>query len=57
MFTVLLVNMRGYKSKETSLKKVADTLKPSMILLNETLLTGKTKVSMSPFFMVVQKQN
>ena len=41
--------MRGYKSKETSLKKVAKKLMPSMILLNETLLTGKTKVSMSPF--------
>ena len=41
--------MRGYNSKKASLKKVASTLMPSMILLNETLLTGKSRVAMSPF--------
>ena len=31
------------------MKKVASTLMPSMILLNETLLPGKSKVAMTPF--------
>ena len=48
-FSVLLVNLRGYVSKERSLKKVLKKTKPSMVALNETLLTGKRKVSLLPY--------
>ena len=42
-FTILLVNMRGYKSKERSLMNVIKKRTPSIVTLNETLLTGKNK--------------
>ena len=48
-FTVLLSNIRGYKSKEHSLKKIIKKVKPSMILLNETQLIGNMKVSLKPY--------
>ena len=45
MFTVLLTNLRGFKSKETSLRKIVSEKSPSLILMNETLLVGSMKVS------------
>ena len=48
-FTVLLSNIRGYKSKENSLKKIIKKVTPSMILLNETQLVGKMNVSLKPY--------
>ena len=49
VFSVLLVNMRGFKSKKKSLVKVIKKTSASMVALNETLLTGKTKMSLPPF--------
>ena len=48
-FSILLINLRGYKSKETSLKKIIKTVQPSAVLLNETLLSGRMKVSLFPY--------
>ena len=48
-FTILMVNMRGIKSKEGSLKKILRKVKPSAVTLNETLLTGNMKVSIPPY--------
>ena len=48
-FTVLLTNLRGYKSKEHSLKKIVKKVKPSMVLMNETQMLGKMKVSPTPY--------
>ena len=47
--SILLVNIRGYKSKEASLKKVIEKASPSIILLNETLLTGNMKVKINTY--------
>ena len=41
--------MRGFKSKERSLMKVMKKTSASMVALNETLLTGKTKVSLPSY--------
>ena len=41
--------MRGFKSKKKSLVKVIKKTSASMVALNETLLTGKTKMSLPPF--------
>ena len=49
IFTVLLSNLRGYKSKEYSLKKIIKKVKPSVIILNETQLIGNMKVSLKPY--------
>ena len=48
-FSVLLVNLRGYKSKEMSLKKLIKRTRPSLVAMNETLLSGNMKVSMPPY--------
>ena len=48
-FSVLLVNLRGYKSKEMSLRKFVKKIRPSVVAMNETLLTGNMKVSMPPY--------
>ena len=45
-FSVLLVNLRGYKSKEMSLKKLVKKVRPSLVAMNETLMTGNMKVFM-----------
>ena len=47
-FSVMLSNLRGYKSKECSLKKILKKVKPSVILLVETQLVGNMKVSLNP---------
>ena len=49
IFTVLLTNLRGYKSKETSLRKIIGKLKPSLVAMNETLLAGNMKVSIPSY--------
>ena len=45
----MLVNLRGFKSKEVSLKKILKQEMPNMILLNETLLAGRVKVSLPAY--------
>ena len=49
MFSVMLVNLRGFKSKEVSLKKVVSKVRPQMVLLNEILLSGRMKVSLPSY--------
>ena len=41
--------MRGFKSKEASLLKMIKKVKPSTVVMNETLLSGRAKVSVSPY--------
>ena len=41
--------MRVLKSKELSLKKILKRVMPSVVTINETLLTGNMKVSIPPF--------
>ena len=48
-FSILLSNMRGYKSKEPSLKKILKKQIPSMVILNETQLIGKMQVNLSAY--------
>ena len=48
-FSVLLTNLRGYKSKEHSLKKILKKVKPAVTLMNETQLAGNMKVSLKPY--------
>ena len=48
-FTIMLVNLRGYRSKETSLKNILKKVRPSLCALNETLLSGNIKVSLPPY--------
>ena len=48
-FSILLANIQGYKSKDVSVKKLIKKVKPSMVLLNKTLLVGNTKVSITPY--------
>ena len=45
----MLVNIRGIKSKQVSLKKVMKREQASIVLINETLLTGNMKISLSPY--------
>ena len=49
IFTVLLTNLRGFKSKETSLRRLIDKIQPSLIAMNETLLDGNMKVSIPTY--------
>ena len=48
-FTILLLNLRGFQSKKHSLNKVITKLKPSMMALNETQLTGRMKVAIESY--------
>jgi hypothetical protein len=48
-FSIFLTNLRGLKSKEYSLRKIIKKMKPSMILMNETQLTGRMKANLNPF--------
>ena len=45
----MLVNLRGYRSKETSLKKILTKVRPSMIAMTKTLLSGNRKVALPPY--------
>ena len=47
-FSVMLVNLRGFRSKRQSLKKIISTEKPSMVAINESQLTGRMQVSLKP---------
>ena len=49
VFTLFLANVRGFVSKKTSLEKIVDNLKPTVIALNETLLYGQNKVEMKSY--------
>ena len=48
-FSLLLINTRGLKSKEYSLRKLLRKKKPSMVAINETQLTGKESVNIKPY--------
>ena len=48
-FSVLLTNMRGFQSKQSSLQRVIKKVKPSMIAINETQLVGRRKVDLNPY--------
>ena len=43
-FTLLLSNLRGFKSKQVSLDKVIQNLSPTVLMYNETLMYGNNKV-------------
>ena len=45
----MLTNLRGYRSKEYSLKKIIKKLKPAVVVMNETNLTGNMKVNLVPY--------
>ena len=45
----MLSNLRGYKSKENSLKKIVKKKRPSILLLNETQLLGKMEVNLKAY--------
>ena len=49
IFSVLLTNLRGFRSKETSLRKFLNEKTPSMVCMNETLLIGNMKVSLPSY--------
>ena len=46
---ILLVNMRGFKSKKESLSRILDNIKPDVVAINETQLKGKVKVEMDGY--------
>ena len=48
-FSVLLVNLRGFRSKKFALEKELKKIKPSIVLINETQLSGKAKVSLRSY--------
>ena len=48
-FSVLLTNLRGYKGKAISLKKIIKKVKPSVVLMNETQLVGNMKVNIDHY--------
>ena len=48
-FSVLLMNLRGFKSKKMSVEKILRKEKPQVIVLNETHLTGKMKLVLEPY--------
>ena len=48
-FSLLLTNMRGYKSKENSLKKILKKKAPSMVLVNESQLAGNMEVNIKAY--------
>ena len=41
-FTIMLSNLRGFKGKKKSLEKILETDRPSILLLNETQMVGRT---------------
>ena len=47
--SVLLMNIRGLKSKEYSLRKIIKRVKPGVIALNETQLKGRVNIDLKPF--------
>ena len=44
-----MANVRGIRSKKSSLVKVLKRVKPSMVLLNETQLSGRMKCEVLPY--------
>ena len=43
-FSIMLSNLRGFKSKKKSLTKILDTVQPNMLLMAETQLVGQMKI-------------
>ena len=41
--------MRGFKSKKKSLENILETVRPSMVLLNETQMVGRMKMSLDGY--------
>ena len=48
-FSVILTNLRGFKSKQYYLKKIIKKVKPSIVMMNETHLVGNMEVSLTPY--------
>ena len=48
-FSILLSNLRGFRSKQQSLKGILKEVKPQMVLMNETQLGGKMKVRLEGY--------
>ena len=46
---ILLLNIRGFKSKEVSLQNVTKLFHPSIIVLNETQLVGRENVKIENY--------
>ena len=47
--SILLMNVRGYKSKRDSVNEVVEKMKPTVVVLNETQLTGRMKVNIENY--------
>ena len=45
----MLSNLRGFKGKKKSLEKILETVRPSMLLLNETQMVGRMKMSLKNY--------
>ena len=45
----MLSNLRGFKSKQKLLENILSTVRPQLLLLNETQLAGKMKVSVDGY--------
>ena len=46
---ILLTNMRGFKSKKESLERILSEVKPSVVVINETLMKGNAKIDLPPY--------
>ena len=49
-FIIMFNNVRGFKSKQESVKNVADSIKADVIILNETHVSDKSKVSIPGYY-------
>ena len=45
----MLMNVRGFKSKRESVKRIIKKEKPSIVTINETQMLGRSKVDLKPF--------
>ena len=43
------MNLRGYRSKKHSLRKIIKKVKPDVLIMNETQMRGRMKVDMKPY--------
>ena len=48
--SILFSNIRGVESKKISLRRIVRKMKPSIVLLNETLLTGNKNLELDPYY-------
>ena len=45
----MLMNVRGFRSKRESVKRILKKEKPAIVILNETQMLGRSKVDLKPF--------